>query len=58
MTIPDIRPFPGPLARWIDPHTGRMDPVAYQYFEQIDRVIRLLVAASNDHETRITALEP
>lgn len=29
-----------------------------QYFEELDRIMRQIVDASNDHETRITDLEP
>jgi len=58
MTIPQLRPLPGPTAKWVNPQTGQIDPVVYQYFEQLDRIIRALIAASEDHETRITALEP
>lgn len=51
------RPLPPPSQRLVETD-GRMNEFWYRYFQEQDQVIRALVDASNDHETRIEALEP
>lgn len=49
--------LPKPSQRVIEAD-GTMNKFWRQYLEDIDRKLRELIDASNDHETRITALEP
>lgn len=51
------RKLPEPTARWIDPD-GKPSREFYQYLRDLDGKVRDLIDVSNDHETRITVLEP
>lgn len=49
--------LPEPTARWVD-QNGRPTKEFFQYLRDIDGKVRELIDVSNDHETRITVLEP
>jgi hypothetical protein len=57
MTIEQPRKLPPPAQRLINAD-GTMNEYWRKYFEEWDTRLRQLIDASNDHETRITALEP
>ena len=57
MTIRKPENLPQPTARWIEPD-GKPTREFYLYLRDLDTRIRELIDAVNDHETRITTLEP
>lgn len=57
MTITtERRPIPEPRNAWVDAD-GRPNPVVFQYFRDLDRLNRDLVALVNELEARVEALE-
>lgn len=48
--------LPDPQKPWMRPD-GRPTDAFYQYMRELDDTLRKLIAASNDHETRILDLE-
>jgi hypothetical protein len=58
MTIRKPQLLPQPQDAWFDPKTGKPTTYFYQYLREADQALRELIDAANDHETRITALEP
>lgn len=52
-----FRPIPPPEHRFLDAE-GRVEKAWYDYLRDLDMRTRRLTDASNDYETRITALEP
>ncbi len=51
------RKLPEPTARWFE-QDGRPTKEFYQYLRDVDQKLRELIDVSNDHEDRLTALEP
>jgi len=49
--------LPDPTVPLVEPKTGRVNPIWYQYLREVDDVIRKLVTASNEYDRRITELE-
>lgn len=49
--------LPEPTARWSEAD-GKPTREFYQYMRDLDARLRELIDAVNDHETRITTLEP
>lgn len=48
--------LPDPFTRMVEAD-GRLSKEWYQYFREMDFAVRALIAASEDHETRINELE-
>lgn len=57
MIIEKPRKLPPPAQRLVN-DDGTMNEYWRKYFEEWDTKMRQLIDASNDYETRITALEP
>lgn len=55
--IREQRPIPPPNVPLVEPN-GLMSREWYDYFRDLDRVTRELVRSNEDHEIRITTLEP
>lgn len=55
--IREPRPLPKPETPLMAPN-GLMTRDWYDYFRELDRVTRELVRSNEDHEIRITILEP
>ena len=52
-----LRQLPSPNVPLVN-QDGTIAKAWYDYFRELDARTRALITASNDHETRITTLEP
>lgn len=57
MTIQKQQKLPEPTIRLVN-QDGTLSKPFYDYLRDLDLKLRQVIDAVNDHETRITALEP